>query len=115
MRWLLLQAGGLVAGLAACSSSPAGPGGTPTGSDVGDPFDVPIDGVSHAQALEFADGDSLFGLVLREYDGLGPLYTRASCGACHSEGTRGPGFVQKMSVVEADGVTPSPDQSKKMH
>ena len=31
---------------------------------------------------------------------------------CHAEGVRGPGLVQKMVVVEADGITPAADQSK---
>jgi CxxC motif-containing protein (DUF1111 family) len=44
-------------------------------------------------------------------DGLGPLYTRTSCDSCHANGVRGPGLVQKMSVVDADRYTPSTDQS----
>ncbi|MBL8717701.1 MAG: hypothetical protein JNL79_17080 [Myxococcales bacterium] len=79
---------------------------------VGDPVDVPIDGVTPDQIATFNAGDALFDLPLREADGLGPLYTRTSCSACHDEGTRGPGLVQKMSVVEADGKTPAKDQSK---
>jgi CxxC motif-containing protein (DUF1111 family) len=104
--------------LAACSSSSPSsdpPAGAPAGATVrpaGDTFDVPVDGASHAQVAEFNDGDALFDLTLREFDGLGPLYTRASCGACHTDATRGPGAVEKMSVVEADGITASEDQSK---
>jgi hypothetical protein len=45
----------------------------------------------------------------RSADRLGPLYTRDNCGACHTDGARGPGFVQKMSVVEADGITAAAD------
>lgn len=78
----------------------------------GDPVDVPIDGVTAAQLALFSDGDALFGLPLREADGLGPLYTRAACNACHEGGARGPGLVQKMAVVAADGFTPAVDQSK---
>jgi CxxC motif-containing protein (DUF1111 family) len=104
---------GAVALLNACAASKD----EPTGSDqpvviAGDPFDVPVDGVNREQVRAFDEGDALFGLQLREYDGLGPLYTRTSCGACHQEGARGPGFVQKMTVVEADGVTAAADQSK---
>jgi CxxC motif-containing protein (DUF1111 family) len=77
-----------------------------------DPFDVPIPELSTADKQTFADGDALFDLSLREYDGLGPLYTRAACSNCHDEGARGPGLVQKMVVTEADGITPAADQSK---
>lgn len=76
-----------------------------------DPFDVPVAGATHAEVAEFHDGDEAFGLVFREGDGLGPLYTQQSCAACHEKATRGPGSVQKMVVVLADGTTPSPDQS----
>lgn len=78
----------------------------------GDRFDIPIAGLTRSDIRTFDRGDMLFGLPLREYDGLGPLYTRASCGACHAEGVRGPGLVQKMAIVEDDGVTPALDQSE---
>lgn len=78
---------------------------------MGDPVDVPLDGVTSEQLKTFSDGDALFGLPLREADGLGPLYVRAGCSACHEGGGRGPGLVQKMSVVLADGLTPAADQS----
>jgi CxxC motif-containing protein (DUF1111 family) len=77
-----------------------------------DPFDVPLAGLTKEDEVLFVEGDELFDLPLREADGLGPLYTRTSCGACHAEGARGPGLVQKMSVVESDGTTPAADQSK---
>src|SRR4051812_28097795 len=100
------------------SSTTAGSGGSSgsrrsRGSPLppADPFDVPIDGVSAEQQKAFFPGDDLFGLPLHDADGLGPLYTRTSCGACHADGIRGPGTVQKMSVVLADGFTTSPDQS----
>jgi CxxC motif-containing protein (DUF1111 family) len=76
-----------------------------------DRFDVPIAGISAELESQFNDGDLLFGTPLRRADGLGPLYTRSSCDACHTSAMRGPGMVQKMSVVEADGVTPAADQS----
>jgi CxxC motif-containing protein (DUF1111 family) len=104
--------------LACGSSSPASNDpneGAPDGAlpaSKFDPFDVPVSGVTSVQFATFSDGDNLFGLPLREADGLGPLYTRNSCGSCHREGTRGPGFVQKMSVVDVDGLTPLLDQSK---
>lgn len=110
--WLRgLAAGALVACSGGESPSPATDAGTDTGV-VGDPVDVPIDGVTKEQLATFQAGDALFDLPLREADGLGPLYTRTSCGACHDEAARGPGLVQKMAVVEADGKTPAKDQSK---
>ncbi|HEX4340453.1 MAG TPA: di-heme oxidoredictase family protein [Polyangiaceae bacterium] len=73
--------------------------------------DTPITHLSSDLEATFNDGDNSFSIGMRDADGLGPLYTRVSCAACHDTGTRGPGLVQKMSVVEADGVTPSTDQS----
>ena len=88
---------------------------TPTTSappaPVPDRFDVPIAGATDAERALFAEGDRLFETPLRDADGLGPLYTRTSCGSCHVSGIRGPGAVQKMAVVLADGFTPSDDQS----
>ena len=73
--------------------------------------EVPIDGLSRADVLAFADGDALFQLPFRAADGVGPLFIRQSCGACHQGGSRGPGLAQKMAVVDADGVTAAADQS----
>ncbi len=111
MRSLLPVAVAIVLGaLAACSSSSSSDPSGPSGIDAGtlDPFDVPLEGVTHDQFVRFNDGDSLFDLSLRSADGLGPLYTRDSCGGCHRDAARGPGIVQKMSVVEADGITAAP-------
>src|ERR1043166_3066855 len=69
--------------------------------------DVPIDGLAHDDVVGFHDGDDLFGLPFRPVDGLGPLFIRTSCAACHVEGARGPGLVQKMAIVLPDGVTPA--------
>jgi CxxC motif-containing protein (DUF1111 family) len=109
----------ILTSLAACAPGPdeppaetGGAGGGAIAPAMGDPVDVPIAGVRGADLKAFFDGDTLFGVPLHEADGLGPLYTRSSCGACHATGLRGPGSVQKMSVVLADGVTTSPDQSK---
>ena len=76
-----------------------------------DVFDVAIPQITSALKAAFNDGDVAFSRPVTDADGLGPLYTRVSCDACHSTGVRGPGLVQKMSVVQADGVTPSLDQS----
>ncbi|HET9933479.1 MAG TPA: di-heme oxidoredictase family protein [Polyangiaceae bacterium] len=83
----------------------------PAPAATADAVDVPIRGLDVEWISEFNDGDLAFGTPLREADGLGPLYTRASCAACHDTGARGPGLVQKMVLVEDDGVTPRPDQS----
>ena len=126
--WLLsclvgVSACAAVVGLSACLAEPAnsvppvglveaGPTTPPLDASIlGDPFDVPITGVTDAERETFLAGDRLFETPLRDADGLGPLYTRTSCGACHVAGARGPGGVQKMVVVLGDGVTPSDDQS----
>ena len=73
--------------------------------------DVPIDGLPGDDVARFDDGDALFDLPFRPADGLGPLFIRTACSACHAEGSRGPGLVQKFAIVEPDGVTPAADQS----
>lgn len=60
---------------------------------------------------KFHDGDGVFELPMRSADGLGPLYIRHACSDCHETGVRGPGLVQKMSIVEEDGVSAAADQS----
>ena len=105
----------LVAACSAASSDPSGaatPAPTTTGTDATtlDPFDRPLEGLAGTDLVSFNEGDVLFGVPLRDADGLGPVYTRNSCGGCHASGIRGPGSVQKMAVVESDGVTPDPDQ-----
>ena len=115
MKLTASLAGAVLLGLfGGCASRDAGTSPSAAAADGaggGDPVDVPVDGVTRELATLFGRGDALFGLPLRETDGLGPLYTRPSCGACHSEGLRGLGLVQKMVVVDADGVTPAADQS----
>lgn len=71
-----------------------------------DSSDQPLSGLSSEQLENFADGDGLFDLSLREADGLGPVAIRQSCGACHTAAGRGPGFVERMAQVQGDGVTP---------
>lgn len=73
--------------------------------------DVPIDGLGADDDTRFFDGDSLFDLPFLPADGLGPLYVRSACGSCHDNGSRGPGVVKKMAIVQADGVTAAADQS----
>lgn len=102
-----------VLALGACSSTPASKPEPepPTGTTHVDSFDVPLDGLEPDFLADFNDGDLLFSTPLRDADGLGPLYTRSACSSCHDSAVRGPGLVQKMSVVESDGVTPAADQS----
>lgn len=76
-----------------------------------DPTNAPLRGASAEQVERFKEGDALFVFVFRKQDGLGPLYIREACGACHDGASRGPGAVQKMALVDADGVTPAADQS----
>jgi CxxC motif-containing protein (DUF1111 family) len=74
-------------------------------------LDSPIRGLTSEEAERFDEGDNLFDLPLRDADGLGPLLSENNCAACHVDGLRGPGLVQKMVVVEGDGETPAADQS----
>jgi CxxC motif-containing protein (DUF1111 family) len=92
-----VRVGALALVLAACASD------EPPPSTVVNAFDVPIDGLSADDVARFDDGDALFGLPFREPDGLGPLYIRSACGACHEEGLRGAGLVQKMVALDASG------------
>jgi CxxC motif-containing protein (DUF1111 family) len=94
---------------AACSGTDAPP--PDAGSTLVNASDVPIDGLPAADIARFDDGDVLFDLPFRPADGLGPLFIRSTCSACHAEGSRGPGLVQKFALVEADDVTPAADQS----
>jgi CxxC motif-containing protein (DUF1111 family) len=98
--------------LAASACSAPGPAPAPdAGPGLVNASDVPIAGLSADDIAGFDDGDALFDLPFRAADGLGPLFIRSSCSACHAEGSRGPGLVQKLAIVEADGVTPAADQS----
>ncbi len=92
---------------AGCASDPLA-GITVVGED---PSDVPIEGLSDDWMERFCAGDALFETVFRDATGLGPLYIRQSCSSCHADDARGPGAVTKMVAVDADGVTPSADQS----
>jgi CxxC motif-containing protein (DUF1111 family) len=79
---------------------------------VGDDLtDIPLRGAESTEVDRFGQGDALFDAVFREPDGLGPLYLRTACASCHDGAARGPGAVEKMARVEADGITPVPDQS----
>jgi CxxC motif-containing protein (DUF1111 family) len=73
-----------------------------------DRSDLPLLGASATETARFAAGDGLFEAVFRAPDGLGPLYIRSSCEACHAADGRGPGLVAKMSVAALGaGSTPA--------
>ena len=65
-----------------------------------DPSDLPLSGLSDDDRQRFDDGDTLFELPFRAGMGLGPLYIRSSCAACHADDARGPGAVTKMASGE---------------
>jgi len=64
--------------------------------------DVPLRGATAAEVARFREGDALFDGAFREADGLGPLYVRTSCGACHQVGARGPGGVQHVAAPASE-------------
>ena len=109
-----------VALLSACGSSPAAPasdgGVLPPDDDGGvviigdDPTDQPLHDAGPDQLAVFAQGDTLFDRVFTAADGLGPVYIRQACSSCHDGARKGPGLVQKMALVQVDGVTPADDQ-----
>lgn len=79
------------------------PGPRAVGDDL---TDLPLVGLSAEWTSRFDEGDRLFEVPYTAGDGLGPLYIRQACAACHAGGGRGPGFVEKVAQVEGDGVTP---------
>jgi CxxC motif-containing protein (DUF1111 family) len=115
-HWPALTFCGVVtlSALAACDGTPPAEPIVTADAGLQNLFDVPVNGLTADWVSKFNQGDNLFEIVLRDADGLGPLYTRQFCGACHDDedGLRGPGFAQKMSVVEADGLTPAASQSE---
>jgi CxxC motif-containing protein (DUF1111 family) len=70
--------------------------------------DLPLLRATHEELARFQEGDTLFEVTFREADGLGPLYVRASCGSCHADDARGPGFVRKAPNAEGAGARPLP-------
>jgi CxxC motif-containing protein (DUF1111 family) len=97
------------AGVCAVGCGDGGSGGIRVVGEDG--LDLPLRGATPDERATFFDGDAAFGLPFRTADGLGPVYIRTNCESCHEEGVRGPGLVQKMAIVSADGATPAPDQS----
>ena len=99
-RWLPLGAG--LGSLAGCECA-ASLGPQLVGEDLAD---LPLAGSDEQQRRDFRAGDALFETAFRDSDGLGPLYIRTACGACHENAGKGPGLVRKLQVVGPDGVTP---------
>ncbi|MCC6646354.1 MAG: hypothetical protein IT374_12380 [Polyangiaceae bacterium] len=64
-----------------------------------DRSDVPIAGLPAEWRDRFLLGDALFDQTNGEAGGLGPLFIRSSCGACHALDSRGPGFVEKFPAT----------------
>lgn len=107
-------AGGVAAFFVACSSpqnSVSGDGGPANGVIDAGPGISAIAGLSSDDLAAFLRGEQAFFSELQPADGLGPLYTKASCGSCHGGSARGPGAALKMVAVGADGVTPIGDQT----
>jgi CxxC motif-containing protein (DUF1111 family) len=63
---------------------------------------LPLRGATEEERTRFKEGDALFEAVVRESDGLGPLYIRDACAACHAADGRGPGLVTKVVLSDAD-------------
>lgn len=76
-----------------------------------DATDLPITGLPDEMQARFDEGDRLFERSYLATQGLGPLYIRRACAACHEDDAKGPGTVTKMVFVEEDGLTPAEDQS----
>jgi len=66
----------------------------------GDPADQPLVGLARAELDRFRAGDKLFGRTFAIAEGLGPLYIRSACSACHRQAGSGPGDVQKFQIVD---------------
>jgi CxxC motif-containing protein (DUF1111 family) len=97
--------------LAACSADPV-PFGPPADAGPGeDVMGSPLQGASQGELDRFHAGEERFHVFFFDAAGLGPLYIRKACSACHDGSGRGPGSVEKMALVEADGFTPLADQS----
>lgn len=76
-----------------------------------DPSDNPIAGLSPYWQQRFDSGDAAFEKVHRPADGLGPVYIRQSCASCHASDSKGPAGVQKMVVLDEEGI-PDPDSTE---
>jgi CxxC motif-containing protein (DUF1111 family) len=68
-----------------------------------DRTDLPVPLLTEAQRAQFDRGDELFERPFRVSEGLGPVYIRASCASCHADDGRGPGSVERLAAVDANG------------
>lgn len=64
--------------------------------------DLPLRNLDETWTARFTDGDAKFEEVRSAAAGLGPLFIRSSCAACHSADSKGPGTVQKFMGSTAD-------------
>jgi CxxC motif-containing protein (DUF1111 family) len=63
--------------------------------------DLPWPGLDDDEMARFRDGDVLFEHLFRTTQGIGPLFIRGSCAACHADDAKGPGFVDKFASDDA--------------
>ena len=63
---------------------------------------LPLPNLTERELARFKQGDALFEATVRESDGLGPLYVRDACNACHADDGRGPGLVTKAAPLNGD-------------
>lgn len=63
---------------------------------------LPLTALTEQELDRFKQGDTLFEATIRDSDGLGPLYIRDACSACHAGDGRGPGVVTKAFSVKND-------------
>jgi CxxC motif-containing protein (DUF1111 family) len=93
--------------IAACNvwtSAESSPAAAPARKVKVDRPSLPLIDLTDAELSRFKQGDALFEVIVRETDGLGPLYVRDACNACHVDDGRGPGLVTKIAPVhEASG------------
>lgn len=106
MPLLIIALAALTVGAEACSTGSSTPGSVILGDNL---TDDPVPGLDAAQTVSFGNGSVEYCHAFMPSEGLGPLYVRQTCDACHHQNVDGPGFLQKMSVV-SDGVA-SADQA----
>jgi CxxC motif-containing protein (DUF1111 family) len=95
------------AAMASCNFSTSGDtaearSSTPTRKVKVDLPGLPLARLTPRELERFKQGDALFEATVRESDGLGPLYVRDACAACHAGDGRGPGLVVKVAPRNGD-------------